>query len=63
MATNTADFPLSTADPYPGDNGAGNAVDDAAGAAGDSPGAVQLSHGALIAIIVVVAVVVIGGSQ
>ncbi|KAI3320202.1 hypothetical protein HD806DRAFT_538397 [Xylariaceae sp. AK1471] len=61
MATNTADFPLATTDPYPGNDNAGGAVDDAAGAAGSSPGAVQLSHGALIAIIVVVAVVVVGG--
>ncbi|KAF2972888.1 hypothetical protein GGR58DRAFT_157621 [Xylaria digitata] len=61
MATNTADFPLSTEDPYPGNSGPGGAVDDAAGAAGDSPGAVQLSHGALIAIIVVVALVVVIG--
>ncbi|KAI0408392.1 hypothetical protein F4802DRAFT_410390 [Xylaria palmicola] len=61
MATNTADFPLATENPLPGDNGPGGAVDDAAGAAGSSPGAVQLSHGALIAIIVVVAVVVVLG--
>ncbi|KAI0102985.1 hypothetical protein GGR51DRAFT_525246 [Nemania sp. FL0031] len=61
MATSTADFPLSTEDPIPGSSGPGGAVDDAAGAAGSSPGAVQLSHGALIAIIVVVAVVVVLG--
>ncbi|KAI0506071.1 hypothetical protein F5B22DRAFT_482685 [Xylaria bambusicola] len=61
MATSTADFPLSTEDPYPGGSTPGGAVDDAAGAAGASPGAAQLSHGALIAIIVVVAVVVVGG--
>ncbi|KAI0392273.1 hypothetical protein F5Y17DRAFT_366530 [Xylariaceae sp. FL0594] len=62
MATKTANFPLSTAAPYSGGgDGAGNGVDDAAGAAGDSPGAFQLSHGALIAIIVVVALVVVGG--
>ncbi|KAI0912038.1 hypothetical protein F4824DRAFT_228667 [Ustulina deusta] len=61
MATSTADFPLSTEDPYSGSSTPGGAVDDAAGAAGPSPGAAQLSHGALIAIIVVVAVVVVGG--
>ncbi|KAI1815919.1 hypothetical protein GGS20DRAFT_293916 [Poronia punctata] len=53
----TGDFPLP-GDPYGGSTGG---VDDNAGAAGSSPGAVQLSHGALIAIIVVVAVVVVGG--
>ncbi|KAI8631050.1 hypothetical protein F5Y19DRAFT_20192 [Xylariaceae sp. FL1651] len=71
MATNTAtNFPLSTADPYsaggdnqPGSANAGGAVDDAAGAAGSSPGAIQISHGALIAIIVVVAVVVVAGTS
>ncbi|CAJ2505403.1 Uu.00g127970.m01.CDS01 [Anthostomella pinea] len=65
MATaTTTDFPLATADPYSdgGDGGSGSAnagggVDDAAGAAGSSPGAVQISHGATVAIIVVVAVV------
>ncbi|KAI0968196.1 hypothetical protein F4678DRAFT_205932 [Xylaria arbuscula] len=63
MATSTADFPLSTEDPYAGSDGdsAGGAVNNAAGAAGSTPGAAQLSHGALIAIIVVVAVVVVGG--
>ncbi|KAI1758106.1 hypothetical protein F4782DRAFT_12932 [Xylaria castorea] len=61
MATNTADFPLATDDPYPGSSTPPGAVDDAAGAAGSSPGAVQLSHGALIAIIVVVAGVVVLG--
>ncbi|KAI1175901.1 hypothetical protein F4777DRAFT_293635 [Nemania sp. FL0916] len=61
MATSTAAFPLSTDDPLSGDNSPGGAVDDAAGAAGSSPGAAQLSHGALIAIIVVVAVVVVLG--
>ncbi|KAI8955457.1 hypothetical protein F4801DRAFT_329532 [Xylaria longipes] len=61
MATNTADFPLATDDPYAGTGPAPGAVDDSAGAAGSSPGAVQLSHGALIAIIVVVAGVVVLG--
>ncbi|KAI0200956.1 hypothetical protein F4808DRAFT_427378 [Astrocystis sublimbata] len=61
MATNTADFPLATDDPYAYSGPAPGAVDDNAGAAGDSPGAAQLSHGALIAIIVVVAGVVILG--
>lgn len=63
MATTTAnDFPLSTDDPYVADNGHGSAnaggeVNDAAGAAGSSPGVAQISQGALIAIIVVVSVV------
>ncbi|TGJ88597.1 hypothetical protein E0Z10_g196 [Xylaria hypoxylon] len=61
MATSTADFPLSTEDPYAGSGTPGGGIDDAAGAAGESPGAVQLSHGALIAIIVVVALVVVLG--
>ncbi|KAI1737435.1 hypothetical protein F4680DRAFT_214219 [Xylaria scruposa] len=61
MATNTADFPLATDDPYPGSSVPAGGVDSAAGAAGSSPGAVQLSHGALIAIIVVVAGVVVLG--
>ncbi|GAP88403.1 hypothetical protein SAMD00023353_2900790 [Rosellinia necatrix] len=61
MATDSADFPLATEGPFPGDTGPGGAVDDAAGAAGSSPGAAQLSHGALIAIIVVVAGVVVLG--
>ncbi|KAI0553090.1 hypothetical protein F4679DRAFT_494800 [Xylaria curta] len=61
MATNTADFPLATDDPYPGSSVPAGGVDSAAGAAGSSPGAVQLSRGALIAIIVVVAGVVVLG--
>ncbi|KAI1826751.1 hypothetical protein F4861DRAFT_44223 [Xylaria intraflava] len=61
MATNTADFPLPTADQYSGTNSPADTVDGAAGAAGPSPGAIQLAHGALIAIIVVVAVVAVVG--
>ncbi|EMR70262.1 hypothetical protein MGN70_000116 [Eutypa lata] len=63
MATTTAaDFPLATTDPYVIDNdhgsaNAGGEVNDAAGAAGSSPGVAQISQGALIAIIVVVSVV------
>lgn len=61
MSTDSADFPLSTEDPYAGSGTPAGAVDDAAGAAGSSPGAAQLSHGALIAIIVVVAFAVVLG--
>ncbi len=69
MATTTAtDFPLATSDPYVTDNdhgsaNAGGEVNDAAGAAGSSPGAAQISQGALIAIIVVVSVVGALGSM
>ncbi|KAI1846096.1 hypothetical protein JX265_001018 [Neoarthrinium moseri] len=65
--TSTAAFPLATADPYTGgDAGAGSAnsgggVDTDAGAAGGTSGAVELSHGALVAIIVVVVIVAVGG--
>ncbi|KAF3015884.1 hypothetical protein G7054_g6965 [Neopestalotiopsis clavispora] len=66
--TTTAAFPLATEDPYTGGQDAsagsansGGAVDDAAGASGGTSGAVELSHGALVAIIVVVVVVAIGG--
>ncbi|KAI1078162.1 hypothetical protein F5B20DRAFT_245377 [Whalleya microplaca] len=66
-ATGTSDFPLATdgydagGDSGPGSISSGGSVDDSAGASGNSPGAVQLSHGAMIAIIVVVAVVVVLG--
>lgn len=71
MATTTSSaFPLATEDPYTGGQDAsagsansGGAVDDAAGASGGTSGAVELSHGALVAIIVVVVVVAIGGSK
>ncbi|KAI1342989.1 hypothetical protein F5Y15DRAFT_273526 [Xylariaceae sp. FL0016] len=58
--TATSAFPLATEDPYTGggDNGlGGSGVDDAAGASGSSPGAVSISHGAMVAIIIVVAIV------
>ncbi|RYP47957.1 hypothetical protein DL768_006054 [Monosporascus sp. mg162] len=68
MATTTADnsFPLATSDPFIVDNGHGSAnaggqVNDDAGAAGSSPGAAQISQGALIAIIIVVSVVAVLG--
>ncbi|KAI0601147.1 hypothetical protein F4775DRAFT_480963 [Biscogniauxia sp. FL1348] len=67
MATSTGSFPLSTEVPYgtgdsgPGSANSGGAVDDAAGASGSSPGAVQISHNAIIAIIIVVAVVSVLG--
>ncbi|KAI1662305.1 hypothetical protein F4813DRAFT_104690 [Daldinia decipiens] len=68
MATSTSDsFPLATDEPYnegdsgPGSISSGGSIDDSAGAAGSSPGVVQISHGAIIAIIVVVAVVCVLG--
>ncbi|KAI1141398.1 hypothetical protein F5Y05DRAFT_259686 [Hypoxylon sp. FL0543] len=68
MATSTSDsFPLATDQPYtegdggPGSVSSGGAIDDSAGASGSSPGAVQISHGAIVAIIVVVAVVCVIG--
>jgi len=65
MATTTAPFPLATENPYPEDRaGAGSGVDNnAAGASGSSPGAVEISRGALIAIIVVVVLVGVIGSK
>lgn len=68
MASATSAFPLASESPTGGnDNGSGSAnaggsVDDAAGASGSSPGAVELSHGALVAIIIVVVVVALLGS-
>ncbi|KAI1416390.1 hypothetical protein F5Y13DRAFT_116632 [Hypoxylon sp. FL1857] len=68
MATSTSDsFPLATDQPYtegdsgPGSISSGGSIDDSAGASGSSPGAVQISHGAIVAIIVVVAVVCVLG--
>ncbi|KAI2628644.1 hypothetical protein GGR54DRAFT_354967 [Hypoxylon sp. NC1633] len=68
MATSTTDvFPLATDQPYtegdsgPGSISSGGSIDDSAGASGSSPGAVQISHGAIVAIIVVVAVVCVLG--
>lgn len=71
MATSTSDsFPLATDEPYNagGDSGPGSissdgSIDDSAGASGSSPGVVQISHGAIVAIIVVVAVVCVLGSK
>ncbi|KAI0155197.1 hypothetical protein GGR57DRAFT_91871 [Xylariaceae sp. FL1272] len=57
MAPTTTDsFPLATGSPD-----SGGAINDDAGASGSSPGGVQLSQSALIAIIVVVAGVAILG--
>lgn len=70
MATSTSDpFPLATDEPYnegdsgPGSISSGGSIDDSAGAAGSSPGVIQISHGAIVAIIVVVAVVCVLGSE
>ncbi|KAF5511664.1 hypothetical protein CGCS363_v002288 [Colletotrichum siamense] len=61
MAATTSNyFPLATETYYPdaaGDASGSSGVDNDAGAAGDSPGAVGLSSQAMIAIIVVVSIV------
>jgi hypothetical protein len=62
-ATTTNPFPLATEQPFPGDAPPSGADANAVGASGSSPGAVELSRGALIAIIVVVCVVGVGGSE
>lgn len=68
-STTSGSFPLATEDPYTGgqDSSAGSAnsggsIDNEAGAAGGTSGAVELSHGALVAIIIVVVLVAVGGS-
>jgi len=66
MTSTSAFFPLATENPYPEDVHGGppnTGVDNAAGASGSSPGAVEISRGALIAIIVVVVVVGVIGSE
>ena len=66
MATATSAFPLATEDPYTGPgsaSGGGGPADSAAGASGSTPGAIEISHGALIAIIVIVCVVGVFGSK
>lgn len=69
-STTSVYFPLATEFPYTGgqDTSAGNPnagaeVDSTAGAAGNSPGAVEISRGAIIAIVVVVCAVGIVGSK
>ncbi|KAH8666430.1 hypothetical protein BX600DRAFT_511365 [Xylariales sp. PMI_506] len=68
MTSTSVYFPLATEDPYTGgsDSGSGTAnsggaIDNAGGASGDSSSGIQISHGAMIAIIVIVVVVAIGG--
>ncbi|ORY61359.1 uncharacterized protein BCR38DRAFT_459264 [Pseudomassariella vexata] len=69
MATTTSSyFPLATEDPATrgndsgsGSANSGGAIDSDAGASGTSSGGVQLSHGAMVAIIVVVCVVAVLG--
>ncbi|KAI1763339.1 hypothetical protein GGR53DRAFT_497705 [Hypoxylon sp. FL1150] len=66
MATSTSNsFPLATDEPYnaggDGSTSSDSSIDDSAGASGSSPGVVQISHGAMITIIVVVAVVCVLG--
>ncbi|OIW24919.1 hypothetical protein CONLIGDRAFT_75798 [Coniochaeta ligniaria NRRL 30616] len=70
-ATTTGSFPLSTESPYTGgqdgstgdaNSGSGSAADgNAAGASGTDTGGLQISHGAMVAIIVVVVVVALVG--
>ncbi|KAM0281670.1 hypothetical protein ACHAQH_003401 [Verticillium albo-atrum] len=66
MATQTShDFPLATETHYSGDGtgtaedlgAADHGVDSEAGASGDSPGAINISEEALVAIIVVVSII------
>ena len=71
-ATTTNSFPWATNDPTQGgsdhddsgsaNSGSGQFNGDQAGASGSGDSAMQLSHGAMIAIIVVVVVVAVGGS-
>jgi hypothetical protein len=70
MTTTTSQyFPLATEHPCTGNDcdgptaNGGGGVDTAAGAAGASPGAVEISRGAMTAIIVVVSVVALLGSE
>jgi hypothetical protein len=73
MSTASAYFPLSSESPYTGGQdappGSANAGSDspsdgsAAGASGNSTGAVEISRGAMIAIIVVVVFVGLLGSE
>lgn len=65
MATTTAPFPLATGDPtiYDGPSSSTSSSGTAEGASGSSPGAVEISHGGMVAIIVVVSVVAVLGSK
>ncbi|KAI0129548.1 hypothetical protein BJ170DRAFT_278079 [Xylariales sp. AK1849] len=67
MTSTSSAFPLATEDPYTGgsDNtgsaNSGGSVDNDAGASGGTSGAVELSHGGMVAIIIVVVIVALGG--
>ncbi|KAL2755615.1 hypothetical protein ACRALDRAFT_2027327 [Sodiomyces alcalophilus JCM 7366] len=62
MATPTEhEFPLATEEFFPDGGDANHGIDSEAGASGSSPGAVNLSKDAIIAIIVVVSVVAVLG--
>lgn len=64
MATSTGSFPLATESPFTGgDDGSSSQSGTDAGASGPSSGGVQISQGAMIAIIVVVCVVGVIGSK
>ncbi|KAK7991727.1 hypothetical protein PG996_013256 [Apiospora saccharicola] len=63
MASTTySPFPLATQDPsIYGPSDPSGKVDNAEGASGSSPGAIEISHGGMVAIIVVVCVVAVLG--
>ena len=64
MASTTNDpFPLATEDPSIYGPSSTSGVDNAEGASGSSPGAIEISHGGMVAIIVVVSVVAVLGSR
>lgn len=61
--TQSAAFPLGTVSYSDGGGGSdGSGVDNAGGASGSSSGGINISHGAMIAIILVVVLVAVFGS-
>lgn len=63
-STTNAPFPLATMDPsIYGPSDPSGTIDNAEGASGSSPGAIEISHGGMVAIIVVVCVVAVLGSK
>lgn len=62
--TQTAAFPLGTVSYSDGGGGGdGSGVDNAGGASGSSSGGINISHGAFVAIIIVVVLVAVFGSR
>lgn len=62
--TQTAAFPLGTVSYSDGGGSSdGSGVDNAGGASGSSSGGINISHGAMIAIILVVVLVAVFGSE